>query len=434
MIGTRVCEPPNVRPAPACTAPGRAVSSLLQALEVTTMTTAPASVRDGEPDDTSDIISNWPAVLSLAMGIFGLVVAEYLPASLLTPMADALAISEGQAGQAVTATAGVALLSGLIVPSLLRRTDRRLILLAFTTLLILSNVLAAMAESLRVLLTARVLLGVALGGFWALAAALSMRLVREEHVPRALSLIFSGVPVALISGAAAGSFLGELFGWRAVFLIAAGCGIAALLVQAMTLPTLVPTRPTPLSTVFRLLTRQGIGAGILAVVMVFTGHFILFTYIRPFLETVSGADIIRISTTLLIFGVANLVGTLLAGLLLAGNLRLTLSAMPAVIALVALGLVTLGGSSAMFDTGLIAIWGLAFGAVPVGWSTWITRTVPDEAEGAGGLLGASVQGAITIGAAAGGWLYDVRGLTAAFMAAAVILAAAVVIIGRRVRT
>ena len=170
----------------------------------------------------------------------------------------------------------------------------------------------------------------------------------------------------------------------------------------MTLPTLAPARPTPLFAVFRLLTRRGIGVGILAVVMVFTGHFILFTYIRPFLETVSGAGIARISTTLLIFGIANLAGTLLAGILLAGNLRLTLSAMPAVIALVAVGLVTLGGASATLDTGLIAIWGLAFGAVPVGWSTWITRAVPDEAEGAGGLLGASVQGAITIGAAVGG--------------------------------
>ena len=398
------------------------------------MTNAPASVHDGKPDDTPGIGSNWPAVLSLAMGIFGLVVAEYLPASLLTPMAEALVISEGQAGQAVTATAGVALVSALIVPVLLRRTDRRLILLAFTTFLILSNVLAAMAESLSVLLAARVLLGVALGGFWALAAALSMRLVRGEHVPRALSLIFSGVPVALISGAAAGSYLGGLFGWRAVFLIAAGFGLAALLVQAMTLPTLASTRPTPLSAVFRLLTRRGIGVGILAVVMVFTGHFILFTYIRPFLETVSGAGIARISTTLLIFGIANFAGTLLAGLLLAGNLRLTLSAMPAVIALVAVGLVTLGGASAMLDKGLIAVWGLAFGAVPVGWSTWITRTVPDEAEGAGGLLGASVQGAITIGAAAGGWLYDARGLPAAFMASAVILAAAVLVIGKRVRT
>ena len=176
------------------------------------MTTASASVRGGKPDDTPSLESNWPAVLSLAIGIFGLVVAKYLPASLLTPMAEALVISEGQAGQAVTATAGVALVSGLMVPVLLRRTDRRLILLAFTTFLILSNVLAAMAESLSVLIAARVLLGVALGGFWALAAALSMRLVREEHVPRALSLIFSGVPVALISGAAAGSYLGGLFG------------------------------------------------------------------------------------------------------------------------------------------------------------------------------------------------------------------------------
>ncbi|MCL7653700.1 MFS transporter, partial [Klebsiella pneumoniae] len=51
---------------------------------------------------------------------------------------------------------------------------------------------------------------------------------------------------------------------------------------------------------------------------------------------------------------------------------------------------------------LVALCGVAFGLVPVAWSTWLATTVPDEAESAGGLLVASIQLAISAGAAGGG--------------------------------
>lgn len=393
-----------------------------------------ALASDCSPHNPAEPVSQWSAVFSLAMGVFGLVTAEFLPASLLTPMADALQISEGQAGQAVTVTAGVALFSGLLVPSLTKRLDRRLILLLFSTLLIISDVLVALAPDLTVLLIARVVLGVALGGFWALAAALAMRLVRDVHIPRALSVIFTGVPVATVAAAAFGSWLGGVLGWRNVFFIAAAVGAVALIIQVATLPSLTPERPTPLHMLFRVLARPGIGAGVLAIVLVFCGHFVFFTYVRPFLETVADAGIDRVSITLLAFGLANLAGTLAAGMLIARSLRLTLLLMPGVMALLAILLVVVGGMSAGLDTLLISLWGVAFGAVPVAWSTWITQAVPDEAESAGGLMGAAVQLAITLGAAIGGILFDAKGIPAAFTVAAIILAAAALLIAGRVRT
>ncbi len=67
----------------------------------------------------------WKAVWSLALGVFGLITAEFLPASLLTPMAQSLGISEGLAGQTVTATALVALVTGLLITSATKSIDRR---------------------------------------------------------------------------------------------------------------------------------------------------------------------------------------------------------------------------------------------------------------------------------------------------------------------
>jgi predicted MFS family arabinose efflux permease len=66
------------------------------------------------------------------------------------------------------------------------------------------------------------------------------------------------------------------------------------------------------------------------------------------------------------------------------SLRATLATMPLVMAVFAASLAA-SNATLSIDLALITLWGLAFGAVPVAWSTWLTRTIPDEAESAGGL-------------------------------------------------
>lgn len=369
----------------------------------------------------------WAAVVSLALGVFGLVTAEFLPASLLTPMAADLGITEGTAGQAVTATAIVALVASLLITAATRTIDRRVLLLGFSILLIVSNLLVALAPGLPVLLVGRVLLGIAIGGFWTMSAALAMRLVPAAMVPRALSLIFSGVSAATIFAAPFGSYLGHLFGWRSVFLVAAGLGVLTLVVQAATLPRMAPSGSARLKTLFDVLLRPGVGLGMFTAMLVFIGHFAFFTYLRPFLETVPGIGISAISGILLGFGIANFLGTLLAGPLLERSLRLALVSMPLLMGVLGLGLVMLGHAPVAGSL-LVALWGLAFGAVPVAWSTWLTRTVPDQAESAGGLLVAAIQLAIALGAAGGGVIFDVTGATGVFASSSLVLIAAALII------
>lgn len=284
----------------------------------------------------------WGAVFSMALGVFGLVTAEFLPASLLTPMAADLKITEGLAGQAVTATAAVALVTSLLIATVTRRMDRRYLLLAFSVLLICSNVLVAVAPNLGALLLGRVLLGVAIGGFWTMSAATAMRLVPEPMVPRALSIIFTGVSAATIVAAPVGSYLGAHIGWRNVFLLAAVLGVVSLVSQLLTLPRMAPSGLTRLGTLVQVLRRPGIGFGMLAVIVVFTGHFAFFTYLRPFLETVTGVGVSTLSAILLGFGAANFLGTSVAGLMLERNLRLTLALMPLLMGVLGLGLVAMG--------------------------------------------------------------------------------------------
>ncbi|MFU0930222.1 MFS transporter [Kluyvera cryocrescens] len=369
----------------------------------------------------------WRAVWSLGLGVFGLITAEFLPASLLTPMASSLGVTEGVAGQTVTATALVALVTGLLITSATKSIDRRWVLMFFTLLQTVSSLLVAFAPSLQVLLLGRLLLGVAIGGFWAMSTATAMRLVPAKDVPKALSIIFAGVSIATVVAAPLGSYLGSLIGWRNVFILCVIPGVLALFWQLWVLPSMRPENSGSLGTLFKVLRRPGMVGGLLATIFIFSGHFAFFTYLRPFLETVGRANVETISLILLGFGVANFIGTSIAGYLLARNLRLTLALVPFAMGVLALTMVAYG-HLALVDGLLVTLWGFAFGLVPVGWSTWLATTVADEAESAGGLMVASIQLAISAGAAGGGLVFDMNGANGVFTASGVLLVAAMVMV------
>ena len=155
---------------------------------------------------------HWAAVLSLSLGVVCVIVAEMLPAVLLTPMASDLRVTDGAAGQAVTATSLVALVASLFTAAATSRLDRRSVLLAFSGLMVASNLLVAFAVNYPMLLLGRVLLGLGLGGFWSMTPAVALRLVPAALVPRALAIIFGGVSVGMVVAVPVGSYLGDVVG------------------------------------------------------------------------------------------------------------------------------------------------------------------------------------------------------------------------------
>jgi predicted MFS family arabinose efflux permease/ketosteroid isomerase-like protein len=362
----------------------------------------------------------WGPVFALAIAVGGLLMAEFLPVSLLTPMAADLGITEGQTGQAITATAVVALLASLLLPAATRRIDRRHVLLTFSALLIASNLLVVFAPNLPVLITGRVLLGLATGGFWAMVGATAMRLVPEAFVPRALSIVYGAASIATILAAPLGSALEALIGWRAVFGIPAVLGIVALVWQLVTLPSMAPVGETRLRTLLDVLRRPRIGLGMGAVVLIIVGQYAVFTYLRPFLEMVTGVGVTGLSTILLAFGVAGFLGSSMAGRLIERSMYLTLGIVPLAMSALTAGL-AVAGRVPVATIALIALWGFAGALVPVGWQAWVARMVPDEAESGGGLLVGAIQLAMSIGAAAGGVVFDASGPIPVFAVSSVLL-------------
>lgn len=367
---------------------------------------------------TGELDPAWAGVVSLSLGVFGLVTAEFLPASLLTPISHDLNVGIGAAGQSVTMTAVVGAVAGPAVVIGTSRIDRRTTLLGLTSLLILSSLLAAFAGGLTTLLIARALLGIALGGFWALSLALAMRLVPGHLMPRAMAIIMTGVSVATVCAAPVGAWVGEVYGWRSAFLIAAGLGGLAFVAQILTLPAMPAAGSAGLATMAAVLRRPAIRIGLLTVLLVVAGHFAGFTFIRPFLETVPHLGIETISGVLLAFGIGGFLGNLFGGFVSERSTRLAIVIAASGIAITTLILAVAGmlPPVAFIAT---ALWGFAFGALPVSVQSFVTQAASDEAESAGALMLTTFQVAISSGAAVGGLIVEAQGLEGVFGFAAI---------------
>ena len=363
-------------------------------------TTSTSSARPVPPETAS-----WAGVVSLGLGIFAIVMSEFLPASLLPRIADDLAVSTGAAGQSVTVTAIAAALSALLIAVVLPRADRRRVMIGLTGLAVASNLAVALAPNLAVLLTARLLLGLALGGFWAMATAMAAHLVPADHLGRALTVINSGVALATVAAVPLGSWLGEVWGWRGVFLLGAGVAALALLAQAATLPRISPAVVSGMRALGATLRSGVVLLGLLAVLLVFGAHFSGFTYVRPAVESLSTISVGGLAALLLVFGVDNLLGTAVSGPLVDRALRLGLLIFPVVLGAGML-LMYLAAGSLLGLFAAAALWGFGFGGVPTAVLTWGARAEPTRLEQIGGLIVTVCNLGIAVGGIAGGLLVD----------------------------
>ena len=371
----------------------------------------------------------WPAVFALGMGVFALVSAEFLPASVLTSIAADLSISVGAAGQTVTVTSLVGVVAAIFTPIVTSRFDRRLVLWALISLLAGSSILTALANGYAMLLAARFLLGLSLGGFWSMAPALSLRLVPVKSVPRALAIISAGVSAAFIGGGPLGAYLDSLIGWRMVFALSAGLAGVALLVLMATMPSLPSQTAPKLGTLAVLLSRPSVRLMLISVLIIISGQFTGFTYIRPFLEQVPQLGVAAITSVLLGYGVGNVIGNFAGGAVAARGVKLAIVSFALAVAALAL-VMTLFGASPIVAGIAVAAWGFAFGFAPVGFQSWMVRIAADHAEAASGLLTAAFLVAIASGAVLGGLLVNLVGGLGpiGYMAAATFAGAVLVLV------
>ncbi|MEO6817699.1 MAG: MFS transporter [Edaphobacter sp.] len=368
--------------------------------------------------------ANWSGVFAMSLCVFALVASEFMPVSLLTPIASALQVTEGMAGQGIAISGAFAVVTSLSISTMAGSMNRKTLLLGLTVLMGISGGIIALAPNYLIYMIGRALIGTVIGGFWSMSAATAMRLVPESKVQRALAIFNGGNALATVLAAPLGAYLGSVIGWRGAFLCLVPVAAIAFLWQWLTLPTMKGKNRSPDSgNVFTLLTNRTVAWGMAGCGAFFMGQFALFTYVRPFLERVTHVGVSAISLVLLVMGVTGFIGTVLIGLFLKRGFYLTLIVIPVVMAAIALALIPLGGAITTAAI-LLGLWGLLATSAPVGWWSWVAKAVPEHAEAGGGLMVAVIQLSIALGSTVGGLLFDHLGYQSAFVVSAAVLLAA----------
>jgi predicted MFS family arabinose efflux permease len=370
----------------------------------------------------------WSAVGSMSMCVAMLIASEFMPVSLLTPIAADLGATEGMAGQAISISGLFAVVASLLIPTVASRFDRRHVLMALTGVMLASLLLIAGAPNFGVLMAARALLGITIGGFWALATATVMRLVPRKSVPKALGVMYMGNAVATAFAAPIGSYMGAIIGWRGTFWALAPIVAVNLVWQWISLPPMPPQAANPVGKILGLLKRRNVAFAMLGVMLTFAGAFATFTYLRPFLETYTQVTVPELSLLLLGLGVAGFAGTYGATVLLGRHLYPLLRWLPLALGAVTLAMLAVGHMLWAVAVAMIA-WGALNAAIPVAWSTWLSKGISDEPESGGGLIVAAIQLSIMLGAAFGGLLLDHISIAATLLGGTTLLILASLIIG-----
>lgn len=343
------------------------------------------------------------SLLALAMAAFITILTEALPAGLLPQMAQSLAVSEAWVGQTVTIYAIGSLMAAIPLTAATQGLRRRPLLLAALAGFVLANTVTTLSTSYVLTMTARFLAGVSAGVLWALLAGYAARMVPEHQKGRAIAVAMVGTPLALSLGVPAGTFFGNLVGWRVCFGIMSGLALVLMLWARMKLPDFAGQAAGRALSLRQVFTLPGVRPVLVVVLAFVLAHNVLYTYIAPFLSATGMAQ--RTDAVLLVFGVASLLGIWIVGVLIDRRLRAMTLGSIGVFAMAALALGVARDVPGVVYVA-VAAWGVAFGGSATLFQTALANVAGSAADVAQSMLVTAWNLAIAGGAIVGGVLLE----------------------------
>ncbi|MCM2997856.1 MFS sugar transporter [Paenibacillus rhizosphaerae] len=371
------------------------------------------------------------ALLALAISAFAIGTTEFISVGLLPLIANDLHISVTLAGLTVTLYALGVTFGAPILTSLTSGVPRKILLIGIMLVFIVGNSLAAASTGIGLLLTARIISALSHGVFMSIGSTIAADLVAENRRASAISIMFSGLTVATVTGVPLGTFIGQQLGWRAAFVAIVIVGVIALIANLILVPgNLRKGVRTPVRDQVKIVANGRLLLAFLITALGYGGTFVVFTYLSPLLHDVTGFKESTVALILLLYGIAIAIGNVIGGK--AAN-RKPLSALLYMFLIQAVILLLLTFTAPFKVAGLITIFGmglLAFMNVP-GLQVYVVmlaeRFAPKAVDVASSVNIAAFNAGIALGAYLGGIVTDHLGLIHTAWIGSIMVAAAVLL-------
>ncbi|EJL75909.1 MULTISPECIES: MFS transporter [Chryseobacterium] len=267
------------------------------------------------PMENKVIKKGLPAALwALTVSAFGIGTTEFVIIGLLPTVAGDLGISIPSAGLLVSLYAIGVAIGAPVLTALTGKIPRKILLISIMLLFVIGNGLASIAPGFITLILARILTGFAHGVYFSIGSTIAASLVPEEKRATAISIMFAGLTLAIVTGVPLGTFIGQHFGWRATFIGVAILGIIGLLASMILVPSdLKNGKTASLQQQLKVLANKRLIFAFLMTAMGYGGTFVVFTYLSPVLQEITGLKESLVTVILLIYGIAIALGNLIGG-------------------------------------------------------------------------------------------------------------------------
>ncbi|GAA4719228.1 hypothetical protein GCM10023228_27430 [Brevibacillus fulvus] len=250
------------------------------------------------------------ALSTVAVGLVELIIGGILPA-----IAIDLNISLSSAGQLITVFALVYAVSGPVLLVITSKIERKKLYLLSLLIFFIGNMMTCFSPNFTFMMAARILTAMSTALIVVLSLTIAAKIVSPAHRAKALGLIYMGISSSLVMGVPLGILLSDKFGWRILFLGIAILSIGSFILISILLPRVAGENTLPLSQQIKAVGSLKIGSAHLATMFMLAGHYTLYAYFTPFLETVLQLDSGWISLCYLLFGIAAVSGGAFGGIL-----------------------------------------------------------------------------------------------------------------------
>lgn len=360
-------------------------------------------------------------VFALLLGNFMTASAVLAPAGMLTEIAHEFGIGLDSAGHLMSLGAVVLCIASPLMTWLTSKIDRRTLLVATILFVSGAQVVAALSSSWNGMLGVRLAMMIIAAIFTPQAASTISMVMEPKHRPAALATAFLGYSLALAVGVPVVSALASTVGWRQSHAALAGLGVVTSIALAWGVPSRLYGTPVSIDS-WKTIAGSRVFLSILLVTLLMgAGMFLVFTYLKPLLTSLTNVDLWRTSLDLTVFGLASIVGNVIASriVLRMGPYKTSVVCLTAI--LVGMLALYLGAGSPLVITAGMAAWGLGFASTNSMQQARLAAEAPTLTSASIALNTSTIYVGQAIGASLGGLMVAGGWLTATSAGAAVFI-------------
>jgi len=258
-------------------------------------------------------LSNTGKIYILAIVSFLVGTSQYIISGILDNISESLGITLAAAGQLITIFSLVYAIFTPVLMAITSRMDKRKLMIYSLGLFVIGNILAFILPGYGFFIVSRIIMAFGAGMVVVTALTIAEKIAPKGKKASAIATVIMGLTASLIIGVPLGRMTSEVLGWKAVFGGIALLGLVAMVIISLTIPKIQVEKLTPLNQQLALLKKPKVVLGLAITFFWLGGYSIVYTYLSPYLLNISGVSDKLLSSVLLIFGIASLVGSKFGG-------------------------------------------------------------------------------------------------------------------------